>query len=663
MTTNNSRKRAYIDVESRFENIGSSDDDSEVSEDEGNLQYSECTVNEKLLEKWQEQISIPTPILLQDIIRAFAGAVEQIQDTTDEAKITVKNMSVFNDLVKLCLLKIEPSLRSILNLPPTIDIRQPPKPNKSNKWKFVSSNVKIYLSSLLKMLKNISDNSMIDIILKHIHKMVIYFSMSNRLSKDLTKHLITVWSSAEDTSRILAFLCLNKLIIMRNDSILEFCLKRMYTAYVSNCKFTSPTLLPNITFMQKTLVEILKIDEKISYQYAFVYIRQQAIHLRNALTIKKKDLCEAVYNWQYIRCLEVWTSLLCSTQSSMLENLIFPLIEVITGVIKLVPSVRFYPLRFHCIAMLNKISASTGKFIPTLPFIVETLDCLDLNKKCSKVSIKPVCFTYVLKMTKTQVQDKTFKDTVVDQVYEHMLTCLSIVAHSISFPELVFPAQIQIKEVIKNCKIPNYSKQLKQIYEKMEENSKFISSRRDGINLNLCDTKAINSWERQCKEDVPPILKFYRVWRKLRDREIAHQVAAKDSIIDFENFSDIRAKKEQLPKATAADKQEFSALFDNIDKYNFEDIFKFDLEKNAAKQKTNASEDNTEEKVPKKKKKKDDGTKTNIGESTKEKHSNETHEIKKKKKKGVDKKMNGMKIKPKSIMGKKKKFKIAPSKA
>lgn len=62
----------------------------------------------------------------------------------------------------------------------------------------------------------------------------------------------------------------------------------MYEKYVQNTKFVSLSTLPGINFMRHSLVEIYLLDHNISYSHAFLHIRQLAINLRNAVTLKNK---------------------------------------------------------------------------------------------------------------------------------------------------------------------------------------------------------------------------------------------------------------------------------------------------------------------------------------------------------------------------------------
>lgn len=65
----------------------------------------------------------------------------------------------------------------------------------------------------------------------------------------------------------------------------------MYLAYTRNSRFTSPGSLPAIHFMRRSLVEALLLaPRQLAYRIAFLYVRQLAIFLRNAIQEQSKVL-------------------------------------------------------------------------------------------------------------------------------------------------------------------------------------------------------------------------------------------------------------------------------------------------------------------------------------------------------------------------------------
>ena len=117
------------------------------------------------------------------------------------------------------------------------------------------------------------------------------------------------------------------------------------------------------------------------------------------------------------------------------------------NLIRLIPTPRYYPLRFHCINALIIISNATNVFIPIIPFILEVFDITDFNKKHATISVKQMNFSFILKLNKQQLHDKTFKDMLIDIIYDNLILLLQNQSHDISFPELVLPLIIRVNHL------------------------------------------------------------------------------------------------------------------------------------------------------------------------------------------------------------------------
>jgi nucleolar complex protein 2 len=95
--------------------------------------------------------------------------------------------------------------------------------------------------------------------------------------------------------RIQSFLNIRSLamapIVTKNSksgSYLDECLKGIYLTFVRNSKNTNVHTLPSINLMRNLAVELYGLNQDLSYQHAFTFVRQLAIHLRGAMQTKTK---------------------------------------------------------------------------------------------------------------------------------------------------------------------------------------------------------------------------------------------------------------------------------------------------------------------------------------------------------------------------------------
>lgn len=117
------------------------------------------------------------------------------------------------------------------------------------------------------------------------------------------------WGSGEGALPLLSFMFLREMALRLGSDYLEACLKGIYKEYVANSRFVNPTSAPRIQFMASCVVELYGIDTSASYQNAFIFIRQLAIVLRNALTMKTKVIHKAC-NHLSVHCFDNKLSLI-----------------------------------------------------------------------------------------------------------------------------------------------------------------------------------------------------------------------------------------------------------------------------------------------------------------------------------------------------------------
>jgi nucleolar complex protein 2 len=448
------------------------------------------------VKRWCEAAANGDAAAVKKLLQGFRAAchmtdpedVIEREDSRSPHKYAVTSTAVFNTIMSFMLQELPDFLMEQRLLPADC--------TKATKEAILADPVKhspnfarlrpVYkslLGNLLHFMGSLVDDDMSLFVLRALEQrsLLMVFAGFPGYCKKLLKVLLGMWTTANDESvRILAFVCIRALALNMPKPFADVCLKSLYLAFVRNCKFTNAKSMPVVNLMRNCVVELFNAvaldsapgednQSPSAYRHAFVYIRQLAVSLRDAITGKTGDAFQSVYSWQFVHSLRVWTQLLAQLHDQQksaramrkklglgdMPHLVYPLVQVLFGAASLVPTARFIPLRFHCIDMLHDLAASCNTFLNTLPLLMQILENSTVfggqlstqNKKgpaVKKFTNKPTGpksfdFTVSLKAPKNELNTSNYEIAVATHSALRLLRYFEVFGAHISMPELAWP--------------------------------------------------------------------------------------------------------------------------------------------------------------------------------------------------------------------------------
>ncbi|OMH86206.1 Nucleolar complex protein 2 [Zancudomyces culisetae] len=455
--------------------IESEDDDDE---DGDKIEEGTTIITNSMLQKWEKEMEGNSKTINKKILHAFKSA-----STKDEKekgglkqKYLITNPQVFHRLMKMVVDKFPQEIQAI-----------PEKDNQKRRGEMVRT----YMVGLLRNIQQIADDEMVAYMIRQSRTLARDFGMHAKASREFVKEMLRLYGareSSEEVSKEAAGLLGE--MVNSGEIIKDVILKGVYLSYVRHSNVTGIHSIAKVEQMRQSAVELYTTcnDYNSVYSHAFMYIRQLAVGLRAAMHLNTKDAYQKVYNWQFVNSLKFWADLLShscggsapAAASDALEPLIYPLIQVVLGVSKLIPTAKYFPLCLHCIEILTQLSASTRIYIPVLPLVISIIQSPDFTskKRPAKAVLKQINLELYIKCPKQYEHTAVYLDCVLDRLLLLLTTYLRVYSNSVAFDSLVIPLVVVLKKWKKlhGRNFTKFSTMLTSLLDKINANTTFILS-------------------------------------------------------------------------------------------------------------------------------------------------------------------------------------------
>ncbi|KAL8640505.1 MAG: hypothetical protein Q9228_002579 [Teloschistes exilis] len=513
------------------------DEDEEVEDTNDQI---EVTI--AMVAKWKSAMTEQHSLrAMRQVVLAFRAAAYVNADEGKNHKYSISSSDVYHQLLVLALEHTPSVLQHHLPVKEsaTGKVRIA---TESKKFRTLTPLLQSHSAAIIHLLENLSDASTIKKTLNSLLPLLPYLLSFKKLLRLLVKSLVEIWSdtSTADPTRITAFLVIRRLTVISDASIRTALLKTVYQGLVKGSRITNPHTLPAINLMKNSAAELWGIDREIGYTTGFVYIRQLAVHLRTSITQPTKDSYKQIYNWQYVHSLDFWSRVISThcnpkaSSDSTLHPLLYPLVQITLGALRLIPTATYHPLRFQLTRSLLRLSRATATFVPLAPSLLEVFQSVEMTKLPKPSTLRPLDFSSILRVPKPYLRTRTYQDGLGEQLVELMAEFFGIWTKHIAFPELMLPPVVHLKRWLKtvsssstngaktkgNNKNSRLTSSVTLLVQKLESNARWIEERRRNVEFGPSNREGVEGFLRDTLVEDTPLGSFLEgLRRKSEERE------------------------------------------------------------------------------------------------------------------------------------------------
>lgn len=511
--------------------------DSDAGSDDELVGGGKNELDKKTVTQWERAMSDQHSLrAAREVVLAFRSAAHVSEDEEKEYKYSISSPEVYHMLLTVALKHIPTVLEHHLPV-------QQGKGGKmhvetgSKKFKNLAPLLRSQVTSIIHLLDNLSDAATLRLTLSSTVPLLPYLLSFKKLVRDIARAAATVWSTSSSTesTRIAAFLVLRRLITIGDSGIRENVLKAAYQSLVKGSRNTTIHTMAGVNLMKNSGSELWGLSaaagDTVAYTTAFTFIRQLAVHLRSSITNNSNESYKTVYNWQYVHSLDFWSRVLGSyatDANSSLRPLIYPLVQVTLGALRLIPTATYFPLRFQLIRSLLRISLATGTYIPLAPALYEVLASAEMRRSPKASTLKPLDFATSLRAPKGYLRTRVYQDGIGEQVVELLSEFFVLWAKNIAFPELSLPVVVMLKRWLKevNNRAPGRGNKNQKVngaisvlVQKIEANARWIEDHRRKVEFAPNNRKEVEAFLKDVEVKKSPLGAYVVGQRKAREEK------------------------------------------------------------------------------------------------------------------------------------------------